>query len=244
MSGRKTSERRAAALLSLISGLLLGTTLPAFAQLEAAETPPRIFITVTGSNIPRTDLETALPVQRITREDIERSGATTAAELLNNVSANLIGQNDALSIGGFFATPGLSSANLRGLGGGSTLVLVNGRRVANYAFDGGSVDLNSIPLAAIDHVEVLKDGASAIYGSDAMAGVINFILRKDFTGVSVTAYTSDTQHGGGNHQQATVTVGYGNLATDRFNAFVTVDWQKDQALHARSRAFSRTVFLP
>jgi iron complex outermembrane recepter protein len=243
MSGRKTSERRAAALLSLISGLLPGTTLPAFAQQETAETPPRLFIYVTGTNIPRTELETALPVQRITREDIDRSGATTSAELLNNISANLIGQNDALSIGSF-ATPGLSSANLRGLGGGSTLVLVNGRRIANYAFDGGSVDLNSIPLAAIDHVEILKDGASAIYGSDAMAGVINFILRKNFTGVSVTAYGSDTEHGGGNHQQATMTLGYGNLATDRFNTFATVDWQKDQALHARSRPFSRTVFLP
>ena len=175
-------------------------------------------------------------MQRITREDIDRSGATTAAELLTFVSANLIGQNDARSIGNS-QTPGLASANLRGLGSGSTLVLINGRRAANYAFDGGSVDLNSIPLAAIDRVEILKDGASAIYGADAMAGVINFILRKDFTGFSATAYTGDTEHGGRRHQQATMTAGHGNLATDRYNAFVTVDWQKDQSLAAISRPF-------
>lgn len=216
---------------------------PAFAQQDAPEPAGRFQITVTGSNIPRTDIETALPVQRFTREDIDRSGATTVTELLNNVSANLIGQNDALSIGNS-QTPGLSSANLRGLGPGSTLVLINGRRAANYAFDGGSVDLNSIPLAAINRVEVLKDGASAIYGADAMAGVINFILRKDFTGFSATAYTGDTEHGGGGHQQATVSLGYGNLATDRYNAFVTVDWQKDQGLAASARPFSRTVFIP
>ena len=82
--------------------------------------------------------------------------------------------------------PGLSSANLRGLGDGSTLVLLNGRRLANYAFDGEAVDLNSIPSAAIDRVEVLKDGASAIYGTDAIAGVINFILRKDYSGDEIT----------------------------------------------------------
>jgi iron complex outermembrane receptor protein len=217
--------------------------LPAVAQQEPADPIAHFQITVTGSNIPRTDIETALPVQRLTREDIDRSGATTAAELLTLVSANLIGQNDARSIGNG-QTPGLASANLRGLGSGSTLVLIDGRRSANYAFDGGTVDLNSIPLAAIDRIEILKDGASAIYGADAMAGVINFILRKDFAGFSATAYIGDTQHGGGGHQQATMTAGHGNLATDRYNAFVTLDWQKDQSLAAIARPFSNTVYLP
>lgn len=231
-------------MLAILPGFVLGIAPPAFAQQEPIEVAPRVVINVTGSNIPRTDIETALPVQRITRDDIDRSGATTAAELLNTISANLRGQNDALSTGGFFAVPGLASANLRGLGSGSTLVLINGRRAANYAFDGGTVDLNSIPLAAVDRIEVLKDGASAIYGADAMAGVINFILRKDFIGVSVTGYTGDTQDGGGNHQQATVTAGYGDLATDHFNAFVTIDWQKDQGLAASARPYSQTAFLP
>jgi iron complex outermembrane receptor protein len=230
-------------ILAYLPCLLLALPPSAIAQQEPVDATPHLSITVTGSNIPRTDLETALPVQRITREDIDRSGANTAAELLTFVSANLIGQNDARSIGNS-QNPGLASANLRGLGSGSTLVLIDGRRSANYAFDGGAVDLNSIPLAAIDRIEILKDGASAIYGADAMAGVINFILRKDFTGFSGTAYTGDTEHGGGGHQQATMTVGHGSLSTDRYNAFVTLDWQKDQSLAAISRPFSSTVFIP
>ncbi len=117
--------------------------------------------------------------------------------------------------------PGLSSVNLRGIGSGSTLVLLNGRRVANYAFDGGAVDVNSIPLSAVERVEILKDGASAIYGADAIAGVVNFILRKDFQGLEATAYGGWTEHGGGNQYQAVITGGYGDLTKDRFNVFAT-----------------------
>ena len=162
---------------------------------------------------------------------------------MSKVSANIVGFNDQLSIGNF-GQPGLASANLRGIGDGSTLVLLNGRRIANYAFNGGTVDLNSIPLAAVDRVEILKDGASAIYGSDAIAGVINFILRKDFEGVEVTGYGAWTQHGGGDQWQGTLTAGYGNLAKDRFNAFATVDYQKDDSLTAAARPFSRTAYIP
>ena len=200
-------------------------------------------ITVTGSNIPRSDVETALPVQVITREEIDRTGATTVPELMSKVSANIVGFNDQLSIGNS-TQPGLASANLRALGDGSTLVLLNGRRIANYAFNGGTVDLNTIPLAAIERVEILKDGASAIYGTDAIAGVINFILRKDFRGLVVSGYGAWTQHGGGDQQQATLTAGYGDLAKDRFNIFGTIDYQKDDALAAAARPFSRTAYLP
>jgi len=185
----------------------------------------------------------ALPIQIITRDEIDRAGWTTAAELMAHVSANLNGNNSQISLGQA-GNPGLSSANLRGLGDGNTLVLLNGRRLANYAFFGGTVNLNTIPLAAIDRVEILKDGASSIYGSDAIAGVVNFITRKDYSGAEVTAQAGVTQHGGGDHYQTTVTAGYGDLAKDRFNAFVTVDWQKDTALAAHDRPFSRTAYLP
>ena len=121
-------------------------------------------------------------MQIITHEDIDRSGATTVSELMARVSANVLGANDRTSP--FSDRPGLSSINLRGIGDGSTLVLLNGRRVANYAFDGGAVDVNSIPLSTVDRVEILKDGASAIYGTDAIAGVVNIILRRDFQGSS------------------------------------------------------------
>jgi iron complex outermembrane receptor protein len=227
------------------SGLLLGVALPAYGQQDAAEIRRIDKIEVTGSNIRRTDIESALPVQIITREDIARSGATTAAEIMSHVSANLVGRTDVpynSSVGNTQA--GLSSANLRGLGDGSTLVLLNGRRVANYAANGGTVNLNFIPVSALERVEILKDGASAIYGADAMAGVINFILRKEFSGVQLSAYGGETQHGGGAQKQATVAAGYGDLAVDRFNVFVVANYQKDDVLHARDRPFSRTGYRP
>lgn len=138
-------------------------------------------------------------MQTITREDIERSSSANVAELMSKVSANVGGFNDQLSIGNqiqAFPRPGLSSVNLRGIGDGSTLVLINGRRVANYAFDGGAVDVNAIPLAAIDRVEILKDGASAIYGTDAISGVVTsafgratFQLRPDVQFFAEASYT-------------------------------------------------------
>ncbi|MDQ2917873.1 MAG: TonB-dependent receptor [Pseudomonadota bacterium] len=226
-------------------GLLAAVAQLTFAQ-EAAEPRDVIRIEVTGSNIPRAEGESALPVQVITREEIERSGSSNVAELMSKVSANLLGFNDQLSIGNQIDEnrPGLSSVNLRGIGAGSTLVLINGRRVANYAFDGGSVDVNSIPLSAVDRVEILKDGASAIYGTDAIAGVVNFILRKDFQGVEATGFGTVTQHGGGNQQQAILSAGWGTLAKDRFNVFLTAEYQNDEALRASDRSFSRTGYLP
>jgi len=208
---------------------------------EGAAAPIRI--EVTGSSIPRPETESALPVQVLTRDDILHSGATTVPELLSTVSANVLGFNDQLGIGNLIR-PGLASANLRGIGDGSTLILLNGRRLANYAFDGGSVDLNTIPLAAIDRVEILKDGASAIYGADAIAGVINFILRNDFTGFEASAYHASTEHGGAGAHQASVSAGYGALPTDRFNAFATMSYRKSDALHAIDRPFARTGYIP
>ena len=227
------------------SGLLLSAALPAYAQQDAADIRKIDKIEVTGSNIRRADIESALPVQIINREDIARSGAITAAEIMSHVSANLVGRTDVpynSSVGNTQA--GLSSANLRGLGDGSTLVLLNGRRAANYAANGGTVNLNFIPVSAIERVEILKDGASAVYGADAMAGVINFILRKEFIGVQLSAYGAEAQHGGGTQKQATLAAGYGDLAVDRFNAFVVANYQKDDVVHARDRPFSRTGYRP
>jgi iron complex outermembrane receptor protein len=139
---------------------------------------------------------------------------------------------------------GFQSASLRGLGGTRTLVLMNGRRLANTAFQGGMVDLNTIPLSAIERIEVLTDGASAIYGTDAIAGVINFILRKDFRGSEVFAYYGDSEAGGGQTQRYSGTVGWGELAKDKFNAFATLDYTKVQEIKAAQREFSRTAYIP
>ena len=223
------------------AGALASLGCPGAAQ--RAETAVSLRVDVTGTNIPRSDVESALPVQAITHDEIAHSGVTTTAELMSRVSANVFGFNDALSVGAPF-NAGLSSVSLRGLGDGSTLVLLNGRRVSNYAMSGAAVDVNQIPLAAIDRVEILKDGASAIYGSDAIAGVVNFILRKDFAGLELTAFGSWPQRSGGEQWQGQVAVGHGSLANDGYNVFLMASYQKDEAVDALDRAFSRTGFRP
>jgi iron complex outermembrane receptor protein len=205
-------------------------------------------IEVTGSNIKRIEGETALPVTVISREEIQRTGVTTAAELLDRISAATVA-GYALAVGvGDSGTPGLSAASLRGLGSTNTLILLNGRRLSNYAFNssgGGTVNLNQIPLAAVERVEVLKDGASAIYGTDAIGGVINFILRKDYQGAEVSAYGTRTEGGGGNTRKYTGTFGFGDLNKQRFNAMISLDYQKDTPLKASQRPqFAGTAIRP
>jgi iron complex outermembrane receptor protein len=117
-------------------------------------------------------------------------------------------------------------------------VLLNGRRLANFAFLSGTVNLGAIPMAAIERVEILKDGASSVYGSDAVAGVVNFITRKDYAGFDVVGQAGITERGGGDNYQATVSAGWGNLARDRVNAFVTFDWQRQTALAAIDRPYT------
>ena len=215
----------------------------AFAQ-AAPGTSPDIRVEVTGSNIRRVEGEGALPVQVITRQEIEQQGIQTSMALVERLSSNssigglnLQGSEGATGVG--YAT-----ASLRGLGSARTLVLLNGRRLANTAFSGTSVDINSIPLSAIERVEVLTDGASAIYGTDAIAGVINFVLRKDFTGVDAFAYYGDSEHGGGTTERYNVTAGWGDLSRDKFNVFGTVDYNKIDAIAARQRRFSKSAFVP
>ncbi len=197
-------------------------------------------VEITGSSIKRIDAETALPVQVIKREDIDKSGVTTAAELLKNISANTAPLSDGASItDGTSGQRGFNGANLRGIGVSSTLVLLNGRRLANFASpgDNAGVDLNNIPAGAIQRVEVLKDGASAIYGTDAIGGVINFITRKDYTGLDLNASAAGTQEGGAGKRTASVSGGFGSLATDRFNVFGVLDVQKLDSLRSGQRDF-------
>ncbi|RZL88810.1 MAG: TonB-dependent receptor, partial [Variovorax sp.] len=142
-------------------------------------------VEVTGSSIKRLSGEGALPVQVITPADLGSKGLVTAEDMLRQLGINGTGADSATSNNNVFGsdtdrlTGGSANANLRGFGPGSTLVLLNGRRVSAQGMSGGAVDLNSIPMAAIARIEVLKDGASAIYGTDAIGGVINFILKKD-----------------------------------------------------------------
>ena len=212
---------------------------------RAQETSPERVV-ITGSRLPRADAETALPVQIIGREEIERSGALSVEDLLSRISANFGGFNEAMGINNA-DQPGFSGASLRGFGARATLVLLNGRRVANYAFSGEGgigVDLHAIPLAAIERIEVLKDGASAVYGSDAIAGVINFILRRDFRGAEASVERAQTQASGGARERETLTFGGGDTQADGFNVFAVIDHRRQHALAARQRAFAATGYRP
>lgn len=246
MSTRRPSPRPASVLrrtpLALAS-LAVVTLLPLAVQAQSA--PQRVEIT--GSSIKRIDGETALPVETIKREDIDKLGVTTAAELLQKITSNVGGLTDGASISDQAgAQRGFNGANLRGLGVSSTLVLLNGRRLANFASpgDNAGVDLNNIPSGAIQRVEVLKDGASAIYGTDAMGGVINFITRKDDRGGDFGVYVLGTQEGGAGKKAANVSAGFGDLFKDGFNVFGALDLQKLDPLRSSQRAFIQEYDLP
>ena len=229
----------------LSSTLLLA--MPVFAQ--TADTGPQKIerVEVTGSSIKRIDGETALPVQVLTRDDIKRTGASTTEELLKSVSAtSSSGSTSVANSGAGGGQGGNNSAaliSLRGLGSNRTLVLINGRRSAP---SGGSpaVDINSIPVNAIDRIEILKDGASAIYGSDAVAGVVNFILRKDYNGTEVTAsYGAPAKSGGGSETKVSVFTGFGDLDKDRYNINLGASIQQIKPIFGADRTFARRINL-
>ena len=153
-------------------------------------------IEVTGSRIKRTDVETSQPVFTLNRDEIQAQGLTSVGDVIQNLTANGSTLNTTFNNGG----NGETRVSLRNLGSQRTLVLVNGRRWVGGTGLGGSVDLNTIPTAAVERIEVLKDGASTIYGSDAIAGVVNVILRKDFDGAEANAYVGVFDKGDGFNQ--------------------------------------------
>jgi iron complex outermembrane receptor protein len=185
-------------------------------------------VEITGSNIRRSEAETASSVITVNRADIERSGKSTVAELLQDLAVDNQGSVPT-SFGNGFAA-GASGVSLRGLGAASTLVLLNGRRVAPYglADDGQKqfTDLNIIPTDAVDRIEVLKDGASAIYGSDAIAGVVNVILRRDFVGNTVRASRGASHEWDGKQTSIAFTKGVGSLDDDRYNVLFSIEYKK------------------
>lgn len=192
-------------------------------QADAADKASTQKVYVTGSNVRRIELESASPVQIITREELTRGGATSLNEVLRTISANIGGVNEN-NTNGF--TAGAAGLNLRGLGSQATLMLINGRRLAAYAqpeFQTTFVDLNSIPVGAVERIEILKDGASAIYGSEAIAGVINIILRSSYEGLELSGSLGQSSRSDGETQRANITFGKGSLVKDHFNAYATLD---------------------
>lgn len=209
------------AVLGVIGAALIAS--PAFAQQGKVEK-----IEVTGSNIKRVDTETAAPVVIITAEEIRQSGRQTVTELLRELPSNAAGGLTELTGGGSFSA-GAATISLRGLGSTATLTLLNGRRVAPYGLadpnfgQSGVVNLNSIPLDAIERIEILKDGASAIYGSEAISGVVNIILKKDFKGGQIGVAGTENQDGHYRSTTVTASLGFGDLGKDRYNVFMNVE---------------------
>ena len=194
---------------------------------QATATAPVERIQVTGSNIKRVDSETPSPIVTITREQIRQSGTRDIAELLRNVTAASAGSQMDNTSNSF--SNGAQTVSLRGMGSASTLVLLNGRRIAPGAYadpnTGNSTvyNLNSIPVDAIERIEVLKDGPSAIYGSDAMAGVVNIILRSDYDGAEVSGSYSTNEQNLFTNYRASATVGFGSLDKNRFNVIASLE---------------------
>jgi iron complex outermembrane receptor protein len=201
-------------------------------------------VEITGSSIKRVAKEGALPVQVINYDTIEKQGITSTEQLIRTLSANGSGADNMTSGNNVFGADadrvsgGASYASLRGLGPNSTLVLLNGRRIATYGASGKSVDLNAIPLGAIQRVEILKDGASAIYGTDAIGGVINFILRTDYRGLEASYTGNFTEAGGGAKRRLSLLGGAGSLQTDGYNLMGSVTYDNDEKLSSRDRSFA------
>lgn len=228
---------------ALIRGLA-SAGLISIAHGAIAQTPPTQKvekIEVTGSNIKRVDAETASPITIITREEIERSGKPSIAEVLRDIPQNG-GQSFNETFTNSFA-PGASGVALRGLSQKATLVLVNGRRMASYGFAQNLfdtfVDLNSIPASAVERIEILRDGASAVYGSDAIAGVVNIILRKDYQGLETGGTAGTSTEGGLNEYRANLGFGIGSLGRDRYNVLVALDHYRREELFLSERDFTK-----
>lgn len=234
------------ALVLAMSGLGVNAIAQQAADQENTEPQEKVErIEVTGSSIKRTSLEGDLPLTIISRAEIDAAGITSAEQLLLqlNVSSNSndnLASNAGIVGGEERGNNGASSANLRQQGVGSTLVLLNGRRVATHGLKGRSVDLNSIPFAAIERVEVLRDGASAVYGTDAIGGVINFILKTNYNGFQVGAFADHTEAGSGNIYRFNLLGGTGDVESDGFNIMGSLSYKSAEILRGTDRDFTNT----
>jgi iron complex outermembrane receptor protein len=210
-----------------VSGLSLSTAAVA-QETEEAEANVVEKIQVTGSRIKRADMEGALPVTVIDRAAIEFSGQTSVADLLRNTSFNSTGSFRPQSGS---SAQGVSQINLRGLGASRSLVLVDGRRLARSPSTGATQDLNGIPAAAVERIEILTDGASAVYGSDAIGGVVNIITRKDFTGVELKLGAAQVDVEGGDREEGSIIFG---ASGDKGSMLGGVSWNSRDIIFARA----------
>lgn len=227
--------------LSMAAMLAVGsmTASPSWAQQQ----PQRV--EVTGSAIKRISAEGPAPVEIITKKDIERTGATTVNELIRSIpSIDIFDQGELASNSP--AGSGTANVGLRGLSQSETLILLNGRRLpVNALYDssgaGAAFDINMIPVSAIERVEILKDGGSAIYGADAVAGVLNFITKTDYRGAEASIGYGQSTRSDGTEKKAGLLAGFGDLSKDRFNVLLGVDVLKRDPIYRKDRDLTSSV---
>ncbi len=194
-------------------------------------------VEVTGSHIPRAEVEGPAPIVVISAQDIQERGFATVSDIMASLTQTLGAVDNNQQTDGF--SPGAQAVDLRGLGPNHTLVLVNGRRIADYpqSYGGNSnfTDVSNIPTSLIDRIEILSGSASAVYGSDAISGVINFILKKKADGTTIDFRAGTTEHGGGNSQRLQISSGWSN---ENFDSVFGLELYKSQPLWAYQRSFT------
>ncbi|MET3133227.1 iron complex outermembrane receptor protein [Oxalobacteraceae bacterium GrIS 1.11] len=232
------NEKKIVQLVRLAVAVIAGAATMA-AQAQEAQPEKIQRVEITGSNIKRIDSEGISPITVMTRESIARSGATSVTELMSKLTSAGKNGGEMESAGSF--RNGATKVELRGL---PTLILLNGYRLPASGSDEysgeTSVDLNSIPLAAIERIDVLKDGASAIYGTDAVGGVINFILRKDYEGFAMDATQGQTTHGDGANSKVSLSGGFGDRDAQKFNVTYSASYEDSKRIRAVDRKWSNT----
>ena len=223
--------------IAVLAALATASAATQAQQAPASDSGPIQEVVVTGSYIRRTDAATSSPVQVISADDMKAAGYTSTQQVLQSLTANGQGQLSQ-SFSGAFAE-GASGVSLRGLTVAYTLVLIDGHRTAPYPIgDDGQrsfVDVANLPFDAIDHIEILKDGASAIYGSDAIAGVVNIILKKTYQGAQFTAEGGVTSHDDGSNFHLSGIWGMGDLDSDGHNLYVSAEFRKQNPIYFSDR---------
>jgi iron complex outermembrane receptor protein len=214
---------------------------PAAAQ-EAGDEAEGEEIVVTGSLLRRQVSEQSQLVTTLDEDDLERTGAGNAPQALATIAQNQVAISSSTSIGS--GTGFASFANLRSLGSANTLVLFNSKRIVNNPYQTLGVDLNTIPVAMLERVETLSDGASSVYGSDAIAGVINFIPRREYDGFSISLSGFQPQEEGGERLLGSIAGGFGSLSEDGWNVYAGYTYHDKQAIAMLDRDFAATTYIP
>jgi len=223
--------------------LAFGGTALTLASMQFAQAQQVDTVTITGSSIKRSiENQSALPVSIYSAEELKSVGVTSTEEIVQRISSSQSSTGGSQSIGS--GTGGGSYASLRGLGANKTLILLNGRRLAFFGIGASAVDLNAIPFAALDRIEVLRDGASAIYGTDAVGGVINFITKRDYQGMDLAVENTNPSTSGGQIKRFTFSGGQGSLSKDGYNLWFSLDNKNQASAKATDRAFGATGVIP